>query len=110
MYAIVRVERHLLKHCLPFASLLVARLTHVVCLTRVCAHFAAHGHLDTLLWMLIASLQLGVGGLVAQLREPDVNGAPLLFQAATNSGTIGCFKPVHKVRLKLRIAREPHFL
>ena len=45
--------------------------------------------------------QLGVGGLVKQLREPGVNGAPLLFQAATNSR---CFHAVKKVRA-LRYAR-----
>ena len=43
---------------------------------------------------LLLTEELGVGGLVKQLREPGVDGAPLLFHAATN---IGCLGDVTKV-------------
>lgn len=38
--------------------------------------------------------QLGLAGLVSQLREPGVDGAPLLFQAVT---TPACFEAAKKV-------------
>lgn len=44
--------------------------------------------------ILLCSVQLGIGGLVTQLREPNVNGVPLLFQAVTN---LACFEAAKKV-------------
>lgn len=46
--------------------------------------------------LILFRLQVGLAELVTQLRKRDINEAPLLFQAASERGSLSCFKLVKR--------------